>query len=67
MISKQKVLKTLSAFVTCNDLILITNYTGADPATSANTSATRGVGGFGFDYGNIATPISVNFGLRAAF
>ncbi len=66
-IRKIQFLKGLSVFATGNDLILITNYTGADPATSANTSATRGVGGFGFDYGNIATPISVNFGLRAAF
>lgn len=66
-IRKMQFLKGLSLFATGNDLILITNYTGADPATSANTSATRGVGGFGFDYGNIATPISVNFGLRAAF
>lgn len=66
-IRKLSFLKGLSLFATGNDLILITNYTGADPATSANTSATRGVGGFGFDYGNIATPVSVNFGLRAAF
>ncbi len=64
---KLNFLKSLSFFATGNDLILITNYTGADPATSANTSATRGVGGFGFDYGNIATPISINVGLRAGF
>ncbi len=60
-------LKSLGFFVTGNDLILITNYLGADPAVSGNTAGTRGVGGFGFDYGNIATPISVNIGLRANF
>jgi len=62
-----KFLKSLGFFVTGNDLILFTNYKGADPAVSGNTAGTRGVGGFGFDYGNIATPISVNVGLRASF
>lgn len=59
--------KSLSFFATGNDLILITNYTGADPAINGNTAGSRGVGGFGFDFGNIATPISLNFGLRANF
>ena len=67
MISKQKVLKTLSAFVTCNDLILITNYSGADPSVNGNTAGTRGVGASGFDYGNIAVPVSVNVGIRTSF
>ena len=62
-----KFLKSLGAFVTGNDLILITNYLGADPAVNGNTAGTRGVGAFGFDYGNIPTPISVNIGLRASF
>jgi TonB dependent receptor len=60
-------LKSLEIFVTGNDLILITNYTGADPQVSGNTAGTRGVGGFGFDYGTLATPTSINFGLRAGF
>ena len=66
-IRKLSFVKSLGFFVTGNDLILFTNYTGADPAVSGNTAGTRGVGGFGFDYGNIATPISVNVGLRANF
>lgn len=66
-IRKYTFLKSLGFFVTGNDLLLFTNYTGADPAVSGNTSGTRGVGGFGFDYGNIATPISINVGLRANF
>ncbi|MBI1341848.1 MAG: SusC/RagA family TonB-linked outer membrane protein [Terrimonas sp.] len=65
--SKFKFLKSLSAFVTANDLILFTNYSGADPAVNGNTPGSRGVGGFGFDYGNIATPVSINFGFRAGF
>jgi len=60
-------LKSLGFFVTGNDLILITNYTGVDPAVNMNNAATRGVGGFGFDYGTLPTPMSLNFGIRAGF
>lgn len=66
-IRNMKFLKSLGVFATGNDLILITNYLGADPAVNGNTAGTRGVGAFGFDYGNIPTPISVNIGLRANF
>ena len=59
--------KNLSAFVTGNDLIMWTNYSGADPAVNGNTPATHGVGAFGFDFGNIATPRSVSFGIKASF
>jgi hypothetical protein len=64
---KQRIFKTLSAFVTCNDLVLITNYSGADPAANGNTAGTRGVGAAGFDYGNVAVPISINLGIRTSF
>ena len=67
LLKKLPKFKSLSFFATGNDLILITNYTGADPAVSGNSAATRGVGGWGFDFGNIGSPISVNFGLRAGF
>ncbi|MCU0403520.1 MAG: hypothetical protein MUE99_03145, partial [Chitinophagaceae bacterium] len=67
VINKVKFVRNLGVFVTVNDLVLITNYTGADPATNGNTAATRGVGAAGFDYGNIANPVSWNFGIRAAF
>jgi TonB-linked SusC/RagA family outer membrane protein len=62
-----KYTKTLSAFLTVNDLILITNYSGADPAVGANSAASRGVSGFGFDYGNMGAPVSFNFGFRTSF
>ncbi len=67
MIKSLRFVKSLSVFVTANDLILMTNYSGADPATNSNTSGTRGVGGWGFDYGNVPAPVSVNFGIRAGF
>jgi TonB-linked SusC/RagA family outer membrane protein len=64
---KIKGLKSLGVFVTGSDLILITNYKGADPATNGNTGLSKGVGGMGFDYGNLPTPRGLNFGLRANF
>jgi TonB-linked SusC/RagA family outer membrane protein len=59
--------KTISAFLTINDLILITNYKGQDPAVGANSAASRGVSGFGFDYGNMGAPVSFNMGIRTTF
>jgi TonB-linked SusC/RagA family outer membrane protein len=64
---KIKILKSLSAFATVNDLILFTNYTGTDPQVNGNTAGSRGVGAFGFDYGNVGTPVSVNLGFKANF
>lgn len=65
--SKIKCLRSLSVFATANDLILFTNYRGADPAVNGNNASTTGVGGFGIDYGNVATPVSCNFGIKANF
>jgi TonB-linked SusC/RagA family outer membrane protein len=62
-----KYVKSLSVFATGNDLLLFTNYYGADPSVNGNTAGTRGVGAFGFDYGNVGTPISVNLGIKANF
>jgi len=67
VINKLKGLKGLSVFATGNDLILITNYRGSDPAVNGVTAGSKGVGGYGFDYGNLPTPMSINFGLRANF
>lgn len=60
-------LKNISAFVTGNDLILLTNYSGADPSVNGNTAAGRGVGAFGFDYGTLSAPMQINIGIRASF
>ncbi len=62
-----KGVNNLGAFITVNDLFLLTNYSGADPAVNGNTSAGRGVGAFGFDYATLPSPISINFGIRASF
>ena len=59
--------QSLSMFATGNDMLLFTNYSGADPATNGGNASLKGVGAVGFDYGNIAPPLSFNFGLRAGF
>jgi TonB-linked SusC/RagA family outer membrane protein len=60
-------IQSLSFFATANDVVLFTNYTGADPSSNGGNASLRGVGAVGFDYGNIASPLSFNFGLRANF
>jgi hypothetical protein len=60
-------LKGLSLFFTGNDLIVLSNYHGADAAVNANNPGTRGVGGYGMDLGSAPTPISVSFGLKTNF
>ena len=60
-------LKSISGFLTINDLILITNYKGQDPAVGGVSVGSRGVGGFGFDYGNMGAPVSFNMGIRTTF
>ena len=64
---KIKGIRSLGFFVTGNDLLLITNYYGADPAVNANNPGTGGIGGYGLDLGNTPTPLSVSFGLKASF
>lgn len=62
-----KYLKSMSFFVTGSDLVLFTNYRGADPSINANNPGTLGVGGYGMDLGNAPTPVGLSFGLRANF
>lgn len=62
-----KYLKGMSFFITGNDLILSTNYRGADPSINANNPGTLGVGGYGMDLGNTPTPLALSFGLKAIF
>jgi len=64
LLAYQKVFKAASLFVTATDVFLITNYTGADPDVNGNNSSTLGSGAAGFDYGTLATPRTISFGLR---
>ena len=60
-------LRQLSFFVTGNDLVLWSNYRGADPTANGNTAGSNGVGGMGIDYGSLPIPMALNIGLRATF
>ncbi|WCT13866.1 SusC/RagA family TonB-linked outer membrane protein [Mucilaginibacter jinjuensis] len=64
MLEHQKVFKAASIFVTATDVFMITNYSGADPDVNANNSSTTGSGSGGFDYGTVATPRTISFGVR---
>ena len=66
-VQKLKYVKRLGAFLTANDLLLFTNYYGADPAANGNTASNQGIGAFGIDYGNLPAPVSVNVGIKASF
>jgi len=56
-----------SLFITGNDLLLFTNYSGMDPVVNGNTAAVGGSGAAGVDFGNFPIPRGVNFGLKVAF
>lgn len=66
-LKKQRFVKSASVYVTGTDVFMITNYTGADPNVSTNTAASRGFGGAGIDFGSLANPRGINFGLKATF
>lgn len=66
-LKKLKGIKNVSFFVTGNDLVLFTNYTGADPSINANNPGTGGIGGYGMDLGSAPAPLSLSFGLRTNF
>jgi hypothetical protein len=66
-LKRLRAVKSLGVFMTANDVFMISNYTGADPAVNGNTAGTRGVGAFGFDYGTLPSQLSLNFGIRASF
>ena len=63
---RQKLIKSGSVFVTGTDVFMLTNYTVGRNVSALNASA-GGYGGQGFDYGALALPIGVNFGIRLGF
>lgn len=67
MVQKIHGLKGASAFITGNDLIVFSNYHGADAAVNSNNPGTRGVGGYGMDLGSAPTPLSISFGIKLNF
>lgn len=64
VLSRTKIFKTASLFLTGTDLLLITNYTGGDPGVNGANTATGGSGGQGIDYGNLPLPKVFNVGIN---
>lgn len=60
-------LKGIELSVTGRNLVLLTNYTGADPETASAGAGVRGGGSGGIDYGNIPATRGVDMGLRVNF
>jgi hypothetical protein len=60
-------LKGVELSVTGRNLLLFTNYSGADPETSAAGSGVRGGGSNGFDYGSVPATRGVDMALRVTF
>lgn len=50
-----------------SNLVLITNYSGADPDVNGLNASNRGSGAVGFDYFSLPAPVAFQFGINAKF
>jgi hypothetical protein len=67
LLKKQNVIKGLTANITGNNLLLITNYKGMDPETASSGSGTGGSGSVGIDYCGVPAQASMSFGVNITF
>ncbi|QNH63376.1 SusC/RagA family TonB-linked outer membrane protein [Hymenobacter sediminicola] len=67
LLDRTHFLKGVELNVTGRNLVLLTNYSGADPETAAAGAGVRGGGSNGFDYGNVPATRGVDMGLRVTF
>ncbi|MGY2131813.1 SusC/RagA family TonB-linked outer membrane protein [Hymenobacter sp. HD11105] len=63
----QSFIKGVELSVTGRNLLLFTNYSGADPETSAAGAGVRGGGSNGFDFGSVPGTRGVDMGVRVTF
>ena len=66
LMKNQKFFKGLKLNFTCNNVFLLTQYTGTDPVCNASTSA-KGTGAAGIDNSPIPSTRSYNVSLSASF
>ena len=66
LMKNQKVLKGLKANFTCNNVFLLTKYTGSDPVCNASTGQ-GGTGSAGIDNTPVPSTRSYNISLSASF
>lgn len=50
-----------------SNLVLISNYSGADPDVNGLNASNRGSGAVGFDYFSLPSPVAFQFGLNVRF
>ncbi len=67
LLSRTSFLKGAELSVTGRNLVLLTNYSGADPETAAAGAGVRGGGSNGFDFGNVPATRGVDMALRVNF
>ena len=67
LISKQNVIKGLSANISGNNLWLWTNYNGMDPEVSSAGSGAGGAGSVGIDYCGVPATAGLTFGINVTF
>ncbi|MBF9220219.1 SusC/RagA family TonB-linked outer membrane protein [Hymenobacter ruricola] len=67
LLTPTKFIKGVELSVTGRNLVLLTNYSGADPETAAAGAGVRGGGSNGFDYGNVPATRGVDMALRVNF
>ena len=66
LMKNQNFFKGLKLNFTCNNVFLLTKYTGTDPVCNASTSA-KGTGSAGIDDSPVPTTRSYNISLSASF
>jgi TonB-linked SusC/RagA family outer membrane protein len=67
LLDKSKFIKGCVFTVSGNNLLLLTNYKGMDPETSAGGSGTGGSSGIGIDYCGVPATAGMSFGLSLTF
>jgi TonB-linked SusC/RagA family outer membrane protein len=67
LIKKWKFMREASVYVSGTDLLLISNYTGADPNVNGLTAGVPGLNATGFDFGVLPSPRAFNFGVSIGF
>lgn len=60
-------IKSVDVSAGASNLVLISNYTGADPDVNGLNASNRGSGAVGFDYFSLPAPIAFQFGITARF
>ena len=67
LLDKSKFIKDASVTVGGTNLVLLTNYTGMDPETSAAGAGVIGSGSVGIDYAGVPATASFFVGLNLKF